>query len=301
MGQMRKIYRKNSGGVFVPDGVASDWSSKYTETYLDVKEKACEVEALYSDSGVAIPCTCDLANQISDVKKLSDSWLTKIPNEIPLNLLFRTLGFQRIADAVLPLQTVDDNRPYLKALTSGTLDFFKRKKSRAKDILWELELWALLNRRGFNAVLSEPDIVINFEDSKIAIPCKKIYSERGTQKVLSNAVGQVERSFDYGIAALNIDDLTPENSVCRGGDYGVVGSYISQLNMSFIKRNERHFRKYLSNGRLLSAMVSTSSVSDLTEEKTRLHNVRQTSGWIIPGLPKDKADQVKRFHSKLMG
>ena len=42
---------------------------------------------------------------------------------------------------------------------------------------------------------------------------KKFYSARHVQNVLSQAVVQIEESFDFGIVAVNLDDLIPANNL----------------------------------------------------------------------------------------
>ena len=97
---------------------------------------------------------------------------------------------------------------FLTVFTSGSLNLQQRDNSLAKNMLWELELWSILRRRSFSATLREPpDIVVIFEGAMVGIACKKLYSENNVEKVLSEAVGQIEAVFDYGIVAVNLDDL----------------------------------------------------------------------------------------------
>ena len=44
---------------------------------------------------------------------------------------------------------------------NGSLDLLNREQSKAKDTLWELELWQTLVRMGMHATLEEPDIVVS--------------------------------------------------------------------------------------------------------------------------------------------
>jgi hypothetical protein len=116
---------------------------------------------------------------------------------------------------------VPERTKYLTALTSGSLDCLGRKKSSAKDILWELELWSILRWRSFDAVLSEPpDIVVAFEDAKVSIACKKFYSTKHVQNALSSG----RRARLWGVTLLQPcmifrehtnGLLTPYNAVRR--------------------------------------------------------------------------------------
>ena len=74
----------------------------------------------------------------------------------------------------------------------------------------------------------------------------------------------------------------------------------SQVNLAFLKKHERHFRKYLSKGRILSGLVSTSVLADLQNESVRLNNGRQTSAWMIPSLTKEKTKVFRDFYNQIM-
>jgi len=298
---VQHIWYGRESGVVIPGGTVSDLSQSSSQTYLHIKEKALAVEELYADSGVPLASTADLARLIADAKTLSDSWLMGQAENHPMTLLFRVGHFDRIADAVLPLRDVPDRTRFLKALASGSLDLLERKESNAKDVLWELELWAILKRRSFVATLEEPpDLIVEFDDARIGIACKKLYSEKHVQNVLSQAVAQIEASFDFGIIAVNIDDLVPANHILRTPTQETMGQYISNLNARFLGAHERHFRKYLAAGRVISVLVSTSVLADVYRDRPRFNNARQATVWTIPGLPTEKDRQLRNFYDRLM-
>ena len=56
---------------------------------------------------------------------------------------------------------------------------------------------------------------MNFEDAKVGIACMKLYSENNVDKVLSEGVGQIEASYDFGIVAVNLDDFTLPDQILR--------------------------------------------------------------------------------------
>jgi hypothetical protein len=298
---VQQIWRGSESGLVVPDGTISDFSLSSSQTYLGIKEKAIAIEQLYCENNVPLAGISDLARLSADAKTLSDSWLMGQAEKHPMTLLFRAGLLDRIADAVLPLSDVPERKGFLETLASGTLDLLKRKRSNAKDVLWELELWAILKRRSFEATLEEPpDVVVKFADSRIGIACKKLYSERHLQNVLSQAVAQIEPTFDFGIVALNIDDLVPANRILRSPTQETMSQYISDLNMRFLGAHERHFRKYLASGRVISVLVSTGVLADVYRARPRFNHARQSSVWTIPGLPPEKNLQLRNFYDLLM-
>jgi hypothetical protein len=297
----QRIWLNMASGVAIPGGTSSEWNQSSSQTYLSIKDKAIAIEQLYSMNQIPLPTTSELARLIKDAKNLSDSWLTNRINDTPMTTLFRVGHFDRIAEAILPLTDVPDRSKYLTALGSGNFDLLKRVRSATKDLLWEVELWAMLRKRSLNATLCEPpDIVIRFEDATVGIACKKLYSEKHVQNVLSQAVGQIETTFDFGIVALNLDDLVPQDQILRSPNQRSMGQFINNLNIRFLQRHERYFRKYLSSGRILSALVSTSVLADVQGQGTRFNNARQVTMWTIPGLPEEKQKQLKRLYVQLM-
>jgi hypothetical protein len=299
---IQRIWYGRESGLVVPQGTVSDLSLSSSQTYLQIKEKTLAIEKLYEESNVPLAQTSKLARLTGVAKALSDAWLMGQEGELSVDVLFRVTLLDRIADAVLPLRAVPDRTRFLTALTSGNLNLLQRKKSHAKNVLWELELWSILKRRDFDASLEEPpDIVVSFEDSKIGIACKKLYSDRHVQNVLSQAVAQIEPTFDFGIVAMNLDELVPPDQVLRTPTQEAMSQYIDDLNSHFFNSHERHFRKYLGSGRLISAFISTGVLADVYRARTRLNYARQSTIWAISGLPPDKEQALKNFYDRLMG
>jgi hypothetical protein len=219
-----------------------------------------------------------------------------------VQLMFRVSSLDRVADATLPLSDVPTRRAYLRKLTDGTLDLQKRERSLAKDTLWELELWSTLRGRSIDATLDErPDIVVNFEDAKVGIACKKLYSENNVEKVLSEVVVQIESSYDFGILAVNLDDLILPGQVLRARTQKEMGEFIFNLNLQFLETHKRHFKKYLASGRVISALVSTSVLAAVSTENPAFHIATQKTIWSIPGLVPEKEKQLKRLYAQVMG
>lgn len=158
-----------------------------------------------------------------------------------------------------------------------------------------------MKRKSFDATLEEPpDIVVRFGDSKIGIACKKLYSEGRVQNVLSQAGKQIKPSFDFGIIAVNIDDLIPDSQILKMPTDEMISQYLSDLNARFLNTHERHFRKYLVSGRVISVLVSTSVLADVYQARPRFNNAQQLIVWTIPGLPPDKDGQLRNFYDRLM-
>lgn len=258
------------------------------------------MEDLYRENNINLPSSCSLSRLIADAKLVSDSWLVSASGRIPMPLVYNAAHLNRIADALLPLRGTSYCSRFLTEFRSGNLNLLLRDRCRVKSLLWELELSALLRMRSFDVSFVEPDIVTNFEDAKVGIACKKLYSDKHIQNILSEAAEQVESDVDFGIVALNLDDLAPQNSVLEARTLREAEDAVTNANNSFLARYDRHLRKYLASGRLLSALVSTAVVVQVPGEDIHVHNVRRCSIWAMRDLPAEKEQQLHEFYKRLM-
>jgi hypothetical protein len=80
------------------------------------------------------------------------------------------------------------------------------------------------------------------------------------EKVLSQAVKQIEGSFECGIVALNLDDLTAARQILSAATVESMGKFLQDMNLAFLSRHKRHLLKYLNSERILAVLVSTQRV-----------------------------------------
>lgn len=286
----------------MPSGSISETANRKSINFLQAKARAEEIEELFASAKVTLSPTCGLAQLIANSKSVADRLLTNQTNDSSMIDVFYMLHLDRLADAILPLRDVVNNKKYLSAFTSGEVDCFNRQSSYAKDIFWELELWTFLKRRCLSAVLEDPpDIVLPLSGGTLGIACKKIYSEKNVEKVLSEAVSQVEDKFDVGVVALNVDELIPSGTVLRVANKKEMDYFLHKHIDEFVARHERHLRKYLSSGRLVSALVSVNVIAHVLEWKIEFNNARSSLVWTIPSLDPDKEALLKQFRNVVVG
>lgn len=296
-----QIWIPQSSNILVLAGRFTDSSTRSKSTFLELKERAEAIEDLYASADVRLPADSGLGGMIQNAKELWESWFLNNTSGQTYEMLFMAMHLDRIAEAILPLKGEQEQAQYLKDLLSGTLDFFERKPSHAKNVFWELEIWSRLRKKTKQVFLREPpDIVVDFNDSRIGIACKKIYSERHVQNVLSEAVNQIQKEFEFGIAAINIDDLLPAKAILNLNSSQAVAERLHQHNGEFLQRHDRNFRKYLAEGRLISAIISSCIISDVPNEKPQFNNAWQWTAWTILGLPKEHQIQLDRFYDIIM-
>ena len=278
-------------GIFVPTAKISDISVRSKTNFLGIKERAIEIENLFVAAGLKLDASSGLGQLIEQAKE----------EDLNYKMFFLSMHLNRIANAILSLSNESDKKNFLKKLKSGTLDFFSREKSKAKNTLWEIEVWAKLRKRLKTVFLEEPpDIVVRFENSSIGISCKKLYSESHVQNILSQAVKQIEQEFEFGVVAINLDDLLPSNVVLKMESSDAVTEKLNEINVSFINRHIRHFTKYFSKSRIISAIISTSILTDVPSEKPRFRNTSQWTVWTVPELSQRHKNQLDKFYSVVM-
>jgi len=207
----------------------------------------------------------------------------------------------RIHDSILAAKGEKSATEILSHLGKGDVDLLNRSQSKAKDLLWELELFAILKEKGLRPVFAEPDIVVEFDGAMVGVACKKLYSETHVQDVLSKAVRQVAGEMDVGIAAVNLDELLPANCIWRSNTLEEAGRKVARHNNGFRTRHSRHIEKYLASGRLVSVLVSTTALADIVFGRAKFANVGDVSYWSLYGLSDEKAQLLKRFYGMVFG
>ena len=296
-----QAWEQSPSGLLVPTAKISDISVRSKTNYLGIKNRAIEIETLFVDAGLKLDASSGLGQLIKKAKELSDNWLLVKKEELNYETLFLSMHLDRIADAILLLSNVSEKNHFLKKLKSGTLNFLSREKSEAKNTLWEIEVWAKLRKR-LNAVYLEepPDIVVKFNNSSIGISCKKLYSESHVQNILSQAVKQIEQNFEFGIVAINLDDLLPADVILKMKSSDAVTERLNDINTNFINRHIRHFTKYFSKNRIISAIISTSILTDVPPERPRVRNTSQWTVWTVSELSQRHKTQLNKFYSVVM-
>jgi hypothetical protein len=289
------IYEKTQSGVILQTGRTSEATQEGSQTYGALKQKALDLRAMYVEHGLSVHPASDLASLMAKTITLSDALLCADDANLGFDNLICSVQLARFADAALSLRDAPNPRKYLSELLDGSTDLFARTRSKAKDTLWELELWQMLQRVGINATLEEPDIVANFEGKLVGIACKKLYSENNAERVVSDAVRQFEKQFDFGMIALNVDDLIPEGKFLQARTKPEAANILTDFCGAFAERNDRYLRKYLGSGRAICAIISVSTLVDASQSTPRFNNMRQSVFWTIPGLPVEKEKQVENF------
>jgi len=238
--------------------------------------------------GPSLSRICDSANF------LSTKWEEKKKSELTPPLLWDALSLIRISEPLLALDENPRASELLKKLADGEIGMLKHERTLARDIFWEVEIWNYLKRAGLSADLNDPpDVIWNAAGQRTGIACKRIYSEKHIQNVLSQAVRQIESTTGFGVAAFQLEDSrTPEGSILETESLAKASTILQNANLAFLKEHERHFLKYFSKDRLTAALVATSAivVADIP------HIGTEWCIWTHPGLSADHKARVKQLY-----
>lgn len=293
-GRQDTIFEKTPSGLLVPVGLAADMWKYQSSTYAHVKGRAVELLERLRANGLDVRRSSSIQSLARRVSELSDAWLCNELHTVTFDHVLAMLQIDRIATAALGIPPTNE-AALLKDLLNGNLDLLKREQSKAKDTLWELELLRILTTHGIPAELREPDILFTLSGPTLGVACKKIYSEGNVSKVISKAVSQIERDAEFGIVALNIDDLLPLDVLLKAETTEKMTKSLVDIVQDFMARHERPFRRYLQPGRAMALITSCSTIADLSDVKARFVNARQSVAWSIPGMTPDKERQLDEF------
>ena len=247
------------------------------------------IESLFSNSHVKINTQSYLFKLLKYVKENFSETNTEAT-------MVQVLYVSRISSAVKCLEKFGDRKDYLYDLVNGSLDVLEHKPSRAKSILFELETLTYMQSFFKESYLAEPDVVVPINEYEVGVSCKKITSEKNLENALSKGAKQIKmNSFEYGIVAINIDDLVPENSLLKADSSLDIFEILNRYNEEFIERHKRHFLKYINNSKIFAVMVSTSVFADVTSATPRFNTASQRTVWTITNLNKEQKKILNSF------
>jgi len=246
----------------------------------EVQKEAEEIELLLQKHGVTLGASSDLLKMMFLAKQARKKYIGCSFTTLEL---FRLLQFRRISEAMIVLKSEKDPSRYLRTLARGSLDLFSKRRSRAKDALWELELCAML-RRGLKStyLLDPPDIMIEYKDARLGVSCKKIYSESHMQNIMSEAMGQIRATCEVGVIAMNLDSMIPYNAVLRESTFESAIERLDQTMAAFLERHQRHFKRYFARKNLLAVLATISPVSEIISSRIPYNTVTQSRIWTTP-------------------
>ncbi len=174
---------------------------------------------------------------------------------------------------------------YLAKLVTGCFSTYDKGRSIAKDTYWEIDVCHKLRKAGLSVKLDDPDVIWTDQEEPVPIECKKIYSHARLEKALSKGVSQVAKRAGVGFVAVNIDELVPGTLQVKS--WQATDIQPQKLLSDFYARHDRHFRKYLRQGRLSGTVVACFVRVEIIQSNGRLGRfyTQQWQYFTNPELP----------------
>jgi len=261
-------------------------------SYLEISDRADQVGAIFERRGVRLHRDSSLGKILRAANHLSASW-AKGERSATIHDILAAAQANRVAEAVIAAAGEPSALESLRRISGNPMDLMGRALSQGKDHLWELELWAILRKRGVSAELRDPpDIVAEVADFAVPIACKKVYSEKGVEAQIRKGVKQIEAHGTGGLVGLNIDDLLPADSILKQRDYASASAWLGGFAAEFIERNRIKLQRPIAQGRCDGILVSATCVCDLDEGAPRFTTVTDTTVWSLQTL---KLEASARF------
>ncbi|MDT8466423.1 hypothetical protein OYC61_011685 [Alcaligenes nematophilus] len=179
----------------------------------------------------------------------------------------------------------------IKKFMSRMFDFNTNDQSSAKDSLWEFDLFRRLKQTELKISYDEPDIVIDFEEYKYGIACKKIYSESSFGRAFKVGCRQLEKNKLKGIIAFNLDDLIPAG---HGVDPDNARKFINNFHANIrtkhlVSFNKTSLKKHC-DGILFWTEVFAISPDQSSKDPTKRTGLR-VGTYIFPMNPKQETQK----------
>lgn len=223
----------------------------------------------FANAGVSLNPTSELAGAMERAARFARAPAVESGNDdLFMRALIQGQYLDRVARACEGIRGMRDERQHLLQLKKGALDPGSRTPSPAKDKLFELELFSLLQERQLETTLSEPDITAGTPFGVASIACKRIYSRSNAQSQISRGVRQLNNSQGHKILALCLDDLFPPYSGISAESPKEASMHLVNLASEFLSVHQARIFNYFAKQRLLFLVASiTSPVCYIKEQE----------------------------------
>ena len=261
--------------------------SDRVQTYEHVRSTVERVQAALEQRGFRCRPNSALGSLFQKARVLDEQWQAQT-NAQDILTLMQADDAVRIAQAVEAVLDDALAAEPIRRITKSDMHLTNRQPSQGKDALWELDLLALLRRRGVPARMQEPP------DLAVALPgllgdygfaCKKVYGEASVASQLRKGCNQLRSMGSPGVVAFNLDDLTPERSLLVQPTRQVTNDYLHALNIAFMQRHQLDFEEAVLAGRCDGVLLATAVQADVAGMSPRFNRVTEVTLWTVEGAP----------------
>lgn len=268
-------------------------------SYSEISDRVDHVRGIFESRGVRLHRDSSLGKILRAANDLATSW-EEGERLGSIHGILAAAQANRVAEAVIAAAGEPNALESLRRIAGNPMDLMGRALSQGKDHLWELELCAVLRRRGVNVELCDPpDMIADVAGFAVPIACKKVYSEKGVEAQTRKGVKQIEAHGAGGLVALNIDDLLPADSILKQRDHALASGWLGVFVREFIERHRLVLQRPVAQARCDGILVSATCVCDLDEGAPRFTTVTDTTLWSLQTLKPSARDRFEALRQAL--
>lgn len=253
----------------------------YVATYEQVVEKANRVKSLLETRQIRLNPASVLGQLMKKAEALSSEWKLGERNPGWQDRLFSALNVNRICSAVLGVGGDPGAHEALKRVASNDMNLPLHEQSQGKDAFFEIELADYLLRHGIEAVLAEPDILLELETGDYPVACKKINSVANLEGQLRKGVRQLRPFGGAGLIALNVDLLVPENNILVKDTAAQANAQLIALIDGFREANRFVLQRPVAEKGCDGILFSITAMTHVDQMRPQLSYYTQTDFWTL--------------------
>ncbi|TQC96390.1 hypothetical protein FK216_11925 [Moraxellaceae bacterium AER2_44_116] len=281
-------------------------------TYAKMNERAQNLKAFFKVINIIINPSSTLARYIKELESTQTLQITyPTRDSFPLDARIRIAHACYVVSAIdrvreryqLTKELNGGVKELLRRIAKNQMDLNDSGLSKAKNALWELEVFRYFQDRDLEVRFDEPDIivdlsVVNPAFGDYAVACKNITSIENVENQLSSACEQLANKF--GIAAFNFTNYLAESSPRNLSSHFEGVDYLSSNLKVLISRFEKLFCKKLEDGRLDGLMLSATAFFSVDGASTEMDSITHTCFFFRPNIQPEPAKERFRMFSMLM-
>ncbi|MGL6463414.1 hypothetical protein [Aeromonas hydrophila] len=246
------------------------------------QEMVERVGKILAEKGFKYRQNSSVSSLFSSIKKLNNTSKLMSDHKYRSEFLKCTNAIQ-VAQSIELAIADPHSKLAIQRILSSNMNFYDRRLSPGKDALWELDLFRRLKLGNVQVRFEEPDLVVYLGEGfgDYAIACKKTYSQSSVEKAFHKGLEQLKKHNKPGVVAFNLDDLNLGDPVWQERQSSSVYSRLNEINTTFIRKNEKLFRKAEKLGCCDGVIVSTSVMSEVLESEHRITLFRLSAAFKI--------------------
>lgn len=215
----------------------------HKNSYENLGSSVDAAQEALAGKGFSVNPASSLGTLFTEAKRIADQFKENPNTPFYPADVYTIVNAQRVVDSITSQIENPAAKTLIRAICSNDIELSNPEQSKAKDYLFELELFSQIYRAGSSVTLEEPDLVADFEFGKYAIACKKINSLNNLEKQLSKGKKQLLPLDIPGVIAINVDSQLLFPGLHKFGSYQDLRQVALEKLEKFCRDNEFELSK----------------------------------------------------------